>query len=202
MKTNPPSKIDRIKALFLARLPVGAKPRWYHVQAYRDLSSLENVMAIWPLHYIVVLFWYLNCQWSRYRFQPSWIDKALKTVPPALVIRHSFRNGSRYPCAYVNWRREGSWVGGGWIGEITVWHSPEDRDERTHTVTIGQGCPLGQVSLYFDNIGGYGTWEMAYLDGVDITERDLQWATLWAMLALKSRRKIAAGFGGLREIVI
>jgi len=200
MKTNPPTRLDRIKAIFLTRLCIELKPRWYHARAYYDASRNENVLVLWPLHYLVALAWYLNYQWCRLRFQPSWIDKALKTVPAGLTIRHYFGNGTKYPCAYVQWRRDGSWGGGGWIGEINLWHSPKDKDEHTHTVSIGQGCPLGRISLYFDSVG-YGAWESAYLEGVDITERDLEWATQWAMLALKSRRKLGLP-GGLREIQV
>jgi hypothetical protein len=192
---NTKTKFPRLKAFFYEAVPREIKTRWYHARAYYRAETNHVIMVLWPFHHLVAFAWWLNWKLASYLHRPSWIDRALKTVPPALVIRHHFINGSTYPCAYVNWRREGGWGGGGWIGEVTVWHSPKDRDEHTHNITIGQGCPLGQVSLYFDNFG-YGTWEMSHLDGVDITERDLQWATLWGMLALKSRRKV----GDLRAL--
>ena len=43
-----------------------------------------------------------------------------------------------------------------------------------------------------------GAWECVSFAGTGIVERDLQWATAWAALALKSRRKM----GDLDEIKI
>lgn len=193
---NPnPNRLNRIKAFFYERVPEGVKPRWHHALAYYSKETRESVMLAWPLNILVALAWWANYQWSCYRFRPSWIDRALKNEPPGLTTRHALFNGSRYPSVSVQWKRDGAWGGGGWTGKVVLWHSGSDRDEHEHTVSIGQGCPLGSVSLYFDSVG-YGAWEMASIDGAGITERDLQWATLWAVLALKSRRRM----GDLRAI--
>ena len=89
----------------------------------------------------------------------------------------------------IKWTRDDSWGSGGWRGVLTIWLSGNEKDPHEHTVGIGQGTPLGSVSLYFDSVG-HGSWEAAHFDGVGVTERDLQWATLWAVLALKSRRAV------------
>ncbi len=101
--------------------------------------------------------------------------------------RHELRNGSRYPAVSIMWREDSSWGGGGWQGTLSVWLSGEEKDPHEHTVAIGQGAPLGSVTIMFDSVG-HGAWEIASFEGVGVTERDLQWATLWAVLALKSRR--------------
>lgn len=109
------------------------------------------------------------------------------TTGSALCTRHELFNGHRYPSVQISWERDASWFGGGWTGKLTVWRSGSQKDERTHDVTIGQGAPLGRVTVMFDSVV-YGAWEHAAFEGVGVTERDLQWATLWAVLALKSRR--------------
>lgn len=104
--------------------------------------------------------------------------------------RHQLRNGDRYPSITINWTPSEQWGGGGYEGKLSLWRSGNEKDPREHDVSIGQGAPLGQIMVMFDSVV-HGAWEVGTLDGVGITERDLQWATLWAALALKSRR--AAG---------
>lgn len=96
-------------------------------------------------------------------------------------------NGGRYPCIGVTWDGNAD----GYRGKLTLWHGPGDRDEKQHDVSIVQTCPLGSVHVYFDSCGnGAGCWAMGHIDGTGISERDLQWATLWAALALRSRRAL------------
>lgn len=110
----------------------------------------------------------------------------------SVSTHHQLRGGSRYPSVTIIWRKDSSWGGGGWQGTLSLWRSANEKDPHEHTVCIGQGAPLGSVTIMFDSVG-YGAWEIASFEGVGVTERDLQWATLWAVLALKSRR--AAGLG-------
>lgn len=106
--------------------------------------------------------------------------------------RQELKNGDRYPSVSILWEPDPSWGCGGYKGTLTLWRSGNEKDEKTHEVLIGQGAPLGAVTVMFDQ-AGYGVWETASFEGVGVTERDLQWATAWAVLAFKSRR--AAGLG-------
>ena len=106
---------------------------------------------------------------------------------------HQLFNGSRYPCFNINWSP--SKLGNGYSGFLTLFHSSGDRDEKNHYIEIIQGCPLGSIHVDFD-VGNGGSWDFASFEGVSITERDLQWATLWAALSLRARRKV----GDLKEI--
>jgi hypothetical protein len=64
----------------------------------------------------------------------------------------------------------------------------------THTIMLGQTCPLGSIHIVFDECGnGHGCWAHAYFDGHGITERDLEWATAWAYLAWKSKNNATQG---------
>ena len=105
----------------------------------------------------------------------------------SVSTRQPIRGTGIYPAAMIIWQADSSWGGGGWQGTLTVWLSESEKDPHTHTVVIGQGAPLGSVTIMFDSVG-HGAWEIASFEGVGVTERDLQWATLWAVLALKSRR--------------
>jgi hypothetical protein len=111
------------------------------------------------------------------------------STPKGFSTRHELRSGSRYPAVSILWRPDDSWASGGYLGELTVWLSGHDKDPHAHTVGIGQGAPLGHVTVAFDQLT-YGAWESTHFDGVGVTERDLQWATLWAVLALKNRRAV------------
>ena len=106
-----------------------------------------------------------------------------------LSTRLELKNGARHPAVHIKWKWDESWCGGGWTGDLSIWHSPGIQDARHHTVGVGQPCPLGTVSVMFDP-HSHGAWESATIDGTGITERDLQWATCWAVLALKSRRRM------------
>lgn len=111
-----------------------------------------------------------------------------------------FSNGKAFPCMVIIWSPHDGFPCGGYLGELTLWHGKDDKDETTHKVAIGQGAPLGHINFDFDSIG-FGAWEFAGFEGVGITERDLQWATQWAALAVKSRRALNNP-GGLRHIEI
>lgn len=104
-------------------------------------------------------------------------------------------NGSKYPLFYINWAK--SELGNGMQGTLTLWHGPNDKDENTHQISLIQSCPLGTISIDFD-VGNGGAWDFASFEGASITERDLQWATLWAALSLRARRSVK--MGDLREI--
>lgn len=111
-----------------------------------------------------------------------------------------FANGPTYPCFNIIWTPHDGFPCGGYIGELSLWHGPDDKDAHTHKVAVGQGAPLGNIHFDFDSVG-FGAWEFCSFEGAGITERDLQWATCWAALALKSRRA-PNNPSRMREIII
>jgi hypothetical protein len=113
-----------------------------------------------------------------------------------LSTRLELKNGSRHPAVQIKWKQDDSWCGGGWYGTLSVWKSGDEKDPHEHQVTIGQGSPLGSVIVMFDPFS-HGAWATASFPGVGVTERDLQWATAWAVQALKLRRRM----GDLPEII-
>jgi hypothetical protein len=98
----------------------------------------------------------------------------------------------------IIWQPHDGFPCGGFIGEVTIWHSKDEKDPVTHKVAVGQGAPLGSISVDFDSVG-FGAWEFSSFSAAGITERDLQWATLWAALAVKARRG-PLSLGDLRPI--
>lgn len=110
--------------------------------------------------------------------------------------RYSFKGGYDYPLITITWTPSQLAAGGGYEGVLTLWHASDDKDPRTHEVSVGQSMPLGSLHVQFDGFS-HGAWAFAGFEGVGVTERDLQWATLWAALALRSRR---AAMDDLRPI--
>lgn len=72
----------------------------------------------------------------------------------------------------------------GYTGKVVVWTDGNNREEREFTVEIRQGSPLGSVVLIFEPCNG-GAWMSDSFEGAGISERDLQWATIWTAAALR-----------------
>ena len=66
-----------MKRLFYRRVSVWFVPPIWMVRCYYDAKRDECVYAAFPLHFLVILAWRLNCAWARYRNHPSWIDREL-----------------------------------------------------------------------------------------------------------------------------
>ena len=102
---------------------------------------------------------------------------------------YKFGNGEPYPAMTILWEEDDSWACGGFKGTLSMWLSGSEKDPHEHTVRIGQGSPIGRVYVTFDDFS-HGAWRFTSFEGVGVTERDLQWATLWAAEALRSRRAL------------
>jgi len=72
-----------------------------------------------------------------------------------------------------------------WTGTLQAWDDPRTKRGPTRVVDLGQTAPLGGIRVSFDQVDG-GAWAFAQWHGTGISERDLQWATAWAALALDS----------------
>jgi len=75
----------------------------------------------------------------------------------------------------------------GWKGQCTVWKDRKDKIAEGHIVSLRQGQPLGSISVNLDECKG-GAWVFHSFEGTGITERDLQWATAWAAIAIRDKR--------------
>lgn len=64
--------------LFYERIGCEFRTRPYQCRAYYSVEHNQNVMVLFPFHYAVQFAWWLNMQWSRYRYRKSWIDTQIK----------------------------------------------------------------------------------------------------------------------------
>jgi len=89
-----------------------------------------------------------------------------------------------YPRASVYWTEDED--GNGWTGFLSVWDDPNSRREASHEIHLRQGSPLGNIYIDVDPVSG-GAWAFSSFEGHGITERDLEWAALYAVEALKRK---------------
>jgi hypothetical protein len=61
--------------IFIERISRAIKSRKYQAMAYFDWEKDQCVMVLWPFHYLVMLVWWMNLRWCKYKHKPSWIDK-------------------------------------------------------------------------------------------------------------------------------
>lgn len=99
------------------------------------------------------------------------------------ATRHRLGN-SHYPGLSICWTQDADQLG--WTGTCSLWTDGNTQACSGHTVRVRQGTPLGHLFLDFDECGP-GCWRMAQIEGVGITERDLQWAGVWAGECLRSK---------------
>jgi hypothetical protein len=103
-----------------------------------------------------------------------------------------------YPSLSVSWEETAQ----GWQGLCSIWQDGETRLCSGHTVSVAQTMPLGRVSVSVDDFG-YGCLAMCSIDGVSVTERDLQWAACFAAQALwpSHRNAVADCKYGTRSVI-
>jgi hypothetical protein len=101
--------------------------------------------------------------------------------------RTELANG-RSPTMLVNWSEDED--GNGWTGKVTFWKDGNTQEPSDHAISLRQTIPLGAISVVVDECCGAGCWAMTRLDGVGITERDLQWAAAYALEALLRKRSV------------
>ena len=103
-------------------------------------------------------------------------------------------DNSAYSCLTIHWSECDD--GMGWHGKCQLWNDENNTKvncKREHTVNLRQTMPLGGISVTFDECDG-GVWKMANFEGHTLTERDLEWAACWAVLALEDKHKRAPAF--------
>ena len=72
----------------------------------------------------------------------------------------------------------------GFDGICSLWRKGEKLCE--HKISISRGRPIGNLFVTLDNVG-YGCWAMVSFKADTLTERDLQWATAWAVQAIERK---------------
>lgn len=107
---------------------------------------------------------------------------------PTASIRIELTNGQRYPAIMFHFKLDDD--GHGYHGHSAIWENGNEKTNCEHTLSIRQGSPLGSLHVTLDCIT-YGAWATAQMPGVEITERDLYWAALWAVQAIKHRHTVA-----------
>lgn len=83
----------------------------------------------------------------------------------------------------INWTADKD--GHGWTGVCIVVQDGQ-KSEITHEISLRQGQPLGKIFVMLDG-DQHGAWMLNQFEGVEITERDLQWATIFAITAIKHK---------------
>lgn len=91
-----------------------------------------------------------------------------------------------YPTLQVVWIHNEDHTA--WLGECTIWKDPNTKGCDQHTIEISQGTPLGSISVSLDSVN-YGAWALAYFPGYTITERDLFWASVWAVQCIRRKHE-------------
>lgn len=93
-----------------------------------------------------------------------------------------------YPCILVLWTEDDD--SNGWTGKAQFWPDGDTKESPEHQIHLRQGQPLGSIFVDVDEVAGAGCWAMGRFDGSGLTERDLQWATLFAREALLRKRAL------------
>ena len=103
------------------------------------------------------------------------------------TTRTRIGNTPVYPCLTIKWEESGM----GWIGKCSIWKDGNTKVDckEEHIVEISQSMPLGIITVMFDGFAG-GCWKYQTFAGHGITERDLEWAAAWSLLALEAKHKL------------
>ncbi len=70
--------MKRIAAFFYDRCPEACVTRKWQALAYYSPMDRRLVMVVWPFHYVVRGFRWLEWQWDKYRHKDGWIAAHVK----------------------------------------------------------------------------------------------------------------------------
>jgi hypothetical protein len=108
---------------------------------------------------------------------------------PRKVSTKTRLENSPYPSLQIIWTEDADQ--NGWTGEAVIWADGNTQQPcGNHTVTVGQGMPLGAIYVSVDGFS-HGAWSFGSFEGVGLTERDLQWASLYAVEAIKRKQNFS-----------
>jgi hypothetical protein len=77
----------------------------------------------------------------------------------------------------------------GWTGTTTEWTDKNTKTNKQHVVNLYQTTPIGGICVDIDQMS-VGTWSFGSFEGTGLTERDLQWAALYTIEAIKRKEVI------------
>jgi hypothetical protein len=87
----------------------------------------------------------------------------------------------------VHWTEDED--GNGWTGVTQVWLDGNTKEGDEHIIHLRQGMPLGSIHVDVDECS-HGAWAFSSFEGTGLTERDLQWAALYASEVLKRKNDL------------
>lgn len=71
------SRLSRFLEIFYEKIPTHQVSKWWQCKAFYSFRKNKDLMVIFPFHYVVNFFWWLNLRWSIYSHKPSWIDQEI-----------------------------------------------------------------------------------------------------------------------------
>jgi hypothetical protein len=91
----------------------------------------------------------------------------------------------------VRWYRDKD--GLGWKGRMIFYKERKQEKEaqplcKNHSITVRQTLPLGGIHVSLDECG-HGSWQWNSFEGTGLTERDLEWATAWAVWGVLDKHR-------------
>ena len=108
-----------------------------------------------------------------------------------LVTRTRIENAS-YPSLQIYWIEDNDQIG--WTGKAEIWTDGNTLQPcGNHTITLRQGTPIGSISIAIDEFS-HGAWSYGSFEGAGLTERDLQWAGLYAFESIKRKELLEKSF--------
>jgi len=111
---------------------------------------------------------------------------------PRKVSTKTRLGNSPYPSLQITWTEDEDQ--NGWSGEAKIWTDGNTlKPCGNHTVTLRQGMPLGGIYVDVDG-SSHGCWSGGSFEGAGLTERDLQWAALYAVEAIKRKEEFLLQF--------
>lgn len=86
--------MSRFASFFYDRYPEACETKKWHALAYYSPTDRRLVMVVWPFHYVVRGYRWVEWQWDKYRHRDGWIaahvkratakEEAWQIVEPAL----------------------------------------------------------------------------------------------------------------------
>lgn len=78
--------------------------------------------------------------------------------------------------------------GHGYTASVDLWPNGDDGPDCMHSLWVRQASPLGMLWIVFDGFEG-GCWRSVDISGSTLNERDLEWATAWAVEAMRNKHE-------------
>lgn len=106
-------------------------------------------------------------------------------LPKRCVTSLNLENGKSYPKARVVWIRDDDELGV--TGTMTIMQENYYDCDKTEEICLRQSSPLTGLFISFAAFE-HGAWQFTDIPIEGLTERDLHWATAWAVQAYYYRQ--------------